>query len=443
MNLKIMRAILKSLENGDVRCHSQKSLRELRPPEWKLTLGWLRRSGLALYWWSRIKAGNNDGFIPRNIREDLDADLRENRARLSAMAGEFRLLILLLRGAEIPYAVLKGFALIPEYCPDPVFRNQYDFDFLVRPDSLGRLNEVLLDSGFIKKPKRIGDNQVVYFESTRQPQVPHNLDKVFSPDLYRPIEIHTCLWQASVEKIHFELPPDPLGGVVLKTWNDLSFFSLAPEEALVFQVIHLFRHILNNYCRLSHFFELTVFLHQHAEQKSFWTGFERVVQADPRLMEAAGVVFSLAANLFNLEVPGHAKPFTTDHLTSASAFWVHEYGLQSALQNFTNSKSSLYLHRLFVEKECDWKKIRRRRLFPIQKPGVVARASSRATMPNLGAHSRQLMHILRRSWFHGVAALKYVWGLPEWRRASRTGVGGINSKRADRAAMATGTMRGE
>jgi len=321
---------------------------------------------------------------------------------------------------EIPYAVLKGFALSPEYCPDAALRSQYDFDFLVRSDSLRRLNSILTEAGFIKKPQRPGRESAVYFFPQRRPTLPRNLDFVFSPDLYRPIEIHTCLWHPDNEKISFALPQDFLSRVIPKKFGDLSFFSLAAEDALVFQVLHTLHHILNNQCRLSHFLELAFFLNQGCGRDLIWPRFKEATKHDPRLQEAAGVVFSLAACLFNVAIPDEAVESTVARRTPASAFWVRQYGLNSALLNFTASKSSLYLHRLFVQNESDWKEIRQRRLFPVQMPAVVARSSSQDVTPRLAAHSRQVIHVLRRSWFHAAAAFNYAWGLPAWNRGVKS-----------------------
>src|SRR5207302_36063 len=103
----------------------------------------------------------------------------------------------------------------------------------------------------------------------------------------------------------------------------------------------------------------------------------------------------------------------------------------------------LYLHSLFVHSETEWQKIRQQRLFPIQKPATVARASSGDISARLAASSSQFAHMVRRSWFHGIAALKYVWGLPEWRRGSKTKVLDMNPKRAGKVTLAPGSTSGE
>ncbi len=322
-------------------------------------------------------------------------------------------------------------------------RSQYDFDFLIDAGSVSRIDEVLRQAGFIQKPRRSKWEPIEYFHSLRRSDVPKNLDRVFSPGLHRTVEIHTRLWESDSEMIHFTLPNDSLSQGVMKTWNGITFLSLAPEEALIFQVLHILRHILNNQCRLSHLFELAMFLNRHSGENPIWPVFQSVVQKDDRLTEASGIVFSLASGLFQATVPSEARVFTVDRLTRASTFWVHRYGIKSALSNFGASKSSLYLHSLFVDSESDWREIRQQRLFPVQKPSTVAHASSRDISSRLAAYARQQAHVVRRIRFHGVAALKYVWGLPEWRRASKSEVRGINSRLAGEVALAPGPTSGD
>jgi hypothetical protein len=443
MNLKVAQEIVGTLQMGKLPGDCRDHLARIRPGQWEGTLSWLRRSGLALYWWSRIRSGQAESAVPESIRGSLNADLKENRARLYAMAEEFQTLLKLIEAAGIPYVVLKGFTLTPEYCPDPALRSQYDFDFLIDAGSVSRIDEVLRQADFIQKPRRSSCDPMAYFHSLRRPAMPKNLDKIFSPGLHRTVEVHTCLWESDADKIRFTLPEDCLTRAVLKTWNGITFLSLAPEDALTHQVLHTFRHILNNQCRLSHLFELAMFLNQIAGGDPIWPAFQSLIRRDDGLMEASGIVFSLACGLFQPTVPGEARAFTVDTLTSASTFWVHRYGIKSALSNFGASKSSLYLHSLFVDSESDWRRIRQQRLFPIHKLATVARASSRDISSRSAAYARQRVHVVRRIWFHGVAALKYGWGLPEWRRVSKSEVRGMNTRHAGEVTLAPGATSGD
>ena len=443
MNLEAKKEILKTMRMGSTPCYSRERLSRIRKGQWEGTLSWLVRSGLALYWWSRIKSNGAESSVPENTRKLLEEDLRENRDRLTAMGEEFRALIKLIEDARMPYVVLKGFSLIPEYCPDAALRNQYDFDFLVDEGSIPTLDMALRQNGFIQKCRRSNSDPWAYFHSLRKPVIPTNLDRVFSPGLHRAVEIHTCLWEPNADKIRLTLPERSLDRAVLKTWNGIPFFSLAPEEVLVLQVLHIFRHILNNQCRLSHLFELAMFLNQRADGDPIWPAFQNVVLEDERLMEMAGIVFALASGLFKVSVPKRARAFSFDRLSAASEFWVQRYGMHSALSNFTSSKSSLYLHSLFVDSESDWLEIRRRRLFPVRRPATVARASSRDLTSRLTAWARQFAHMARRSWFHGAAVVKYVRGLPEWQQHSKSPVGRMDSNRAEIVVMEPESVSGE
>ena len=63
--------------------------------------------------------------------------------RSAAMVEELRSLTAMLRDADVDHLVLKGISLVPEYCPDPAIRTQYDHDLLIRAESTGRAEAVL------------------------------------------------------------------------------------------------------------------------------------------------------------------------------------------------------------------------------------------------------------------------------------------------------------
>jgi putative nucleotidyltransferase-like protein len=111
MNLKVTEEIVRAMRIGDMPCDCKERISRIRPGHWEGALSWLRRSGLALYWWSRIRSGQAESAVPETIRGRLDDDLQENRARLAAMAEEFRTLLRLIEDAGIPYVVLNGFVI--------------------------------------------------------------------------------------------------------------------------------------------------------------------------------------------------------------------------------------------------------------------------------------------------------------------------------------------
>src|SRR5262249_20833935 len=155
---------------------------------------------------------------------------------------------------------------------------------------------------------------------------------------------------------------------VRRRWNEIEYMGLGDEDALVFQVLHAFRHILRNWCRLSVFLEIAWSLNRRSSDSLFWTRFAYRINQLRWVPEATMVVFTLAKHLFGAPIPEEIKKQLTPARYPVLALWTERYGRRSALANFRNDKNTLFLHREFVEDSAAWAGIRRRRLFPIQRP---------------------------------------------------------------------------
>ncbi len=388
--------------------------------EWQRALVWLDVSGLALYFWQRLKELGAESAIPLQLQARLAKNLEDNRLRVAQMAEEFDQLNLHFGEAGVEYAALKGFALIPEYCPEASLRTQYDYDYVVRPQSLGRAEQVLRAAGYIRKTLR-EDHPVVYYRPTLP--LPSCAEGLYSAELQRTVELHLRLGYAEQEKICLGAPEDALDRAGWRTWEGRSFRGLTDEDALSFQVLHAFWHILHNWCRLSVFLEIAHFLERRSADSEFWRRFSERAYGFPRMKDAGGVVLSLAARLFGGRVPGALSPWATEPLPPPLTLWVERYGVFSALENFSGNKFSLFLHREFIQDSDAWRAIQRRRLLPLHWPHRVAQATSPQLRSRLKAGRKQGVHSLRRLAFHGAAVFRYFFELPRWNRVLRQKAG--------------------
>lgn len=394
---------------------SREYLRRFPAAQWRRSIGWFHASGLALYFWHWAKSHNAESVVPRDVQAVLENRLAMNRNRLEQMSEEFRSINRAFRESGIRHAVLKGFALVPDYCPDPALRNQYDFDFLIPAESMALADRWLQSAGLVPKEGSRCTHPVVYLDRSGRTQPPSDIGSAYSPLTHRSVEIHTRLWEADAEKIAFELPANPLARLWERNWNGIEFYSLSPEDALVFQVLHAFRHILNNKCRLSIFLEIARFIDSHSADNAFWRKFAGLVAGRMRLSEAAAVVFSMAVSLFGPGRPPELDALLARFLRPAMALWVKRYGIPLSLQNFSRSKESLHLHRLFIENPRMWPAVKRRKLYPAQLPAMPHGSGA----GGMRARYRQAIHIARRACFHSSSALRYWWGLPGWSYAVR------------------------
>ena len=395
-------------------------LHRFRPDEWLDCLPWLRRSGLELLFWDHLQSSGHEQALPPRVRTCIERDASHNRQRLAAMEAEFLSLILLFHNLHLPHAVLKGFALVPDYCSSPELRNQYDFDFLIRADDLPSVGGALRDAGFVPKGGNVANQPTIYHHAHRKPRLPATLDGIFSQDLHRPLELHTRLWDSRAESIGLQWSGDPLHRSRPQTLGGVCFPALAPEDALLFQVLHTFHHLLNNWCRLSLFHEIAVFLKRRSKDEPFWQAFRNLVQGQDRLCKCTGVIFLLAVRLFGARIPDAAKLLSIEALTPAMALWVERYGVRSAIQNFSEDKFSLFLHRMFISDGATWAEVRTRRLFPLHRPHMTVSLEGTRGWRRWAALGKQAAHSCRRLFFHIKAGICYLLEIPFWSMRTRT-----------------------
>jgi hypothetical protein len=182
----------------------------------------------------------------------------------------------------------------------------------------------------------------------------------------------------------------------------------------LFQVLHAFKHILRNWCRLSVFLEVAWFLNRRSSDSAFWSGFAARIETVRWAREATYLVFTLAEQLFGGVIPGRLRDALRSPLTPPLDLWIERYGRQSAVSNFNNDKCSLFLHREFVDDPSEWAAIRRRRLFPLQRPHRPPAVVFQRGFSAIGRIWMEKSHAFRRFKFHGSAGLRYLIEYPRW-----------------------------
>ena len=397
--------------------------RSFNEREWALVLTWLDLGGLALYFHHHLKKTDSLIALPDEVQAKLERRSADNRLRAADATEEIRGLSEAFMDAGVRYAVLKGIALLPDYCPDPVFRTQYDHDVLVDLKSLERAEQVLQRAGYRRK-NSTEETSVVYYRSEPEVRFSENFEGFYSPMLGRSIELHLTLWERTEEKIEVNLPGDFLDRSTLRRWHGFEYLALCDEDCLLFQILHAFRHILRNWCRLSIFLEIAYFLNQRSSDSAFWERFADRISNLRWAPEASLVVFSLARHLFGASIPPHIQDRLTTRLSPTLNLWIEMYGRRSALSNFHDDKCSLFLHREFVDDPSAWMMIRRRRLFPLRRPHRPPPIVFQRGFSYPGKLWMEGVHALRRLRFHAVAGLGYVCEYPRWillRRARLAG----------------------
>lgn len=387
---------------------------EFNEKEWEQALAWLDLSGLAIYFLQRMRSTNSLGFLPDRVRSELEKRGTNNHLRSTEILQEFRTIIDGFEESHVKYAVLKGVSLLPDYCPELEVRTQYDHDILVAPESLQAARNALERFGFRCKSDENEESAVVYRKTDPEIRFSQNSEALYSPRLGRSIELHRTLWEENEERIHVRLADDFLDRRQLRDWEGISFSALCDEDCLLFQVLHAFKHILRNWCRLSIFLEVAYFINTRSNDLTLWRRFASRIESVRWAPEATMIVFTLAEQLFGAAIPTQLQSSLKSPLSPALNLWVERYGKYSAVSNFHGDKCSLFLHREFVESPSEWAMIRRRRLFPIHRPHRPPAVVFQRGFSAIGRIWMEKAHALRRLLFHSLAGVRYVLEYPRW-----------------------------
>jgi hypothetical protein len=382
--------------------------------EWDRALAWLDLSGLAIYFHERIRSVNGLHALPEHVREQLEKRRADNRLRNEAIVHEFKTLIGAFEQAGVKYAVLKGISLLPDYCPEMEFRTQYDHDVFVAPESLNAARRVLESAGFDARIEENGESPLIYRRAESEIRFSQKSDALYSPRLGRSIDLHQTLWEEGEERIHVSLSDDFLERGQLRCWEGISFRALCDEDSLLFQILHAFKHILRNWCRLAVFLEIAWFVNRRSADSAFWQSFASRIENVRWAREATFIVFTLSEQLFGAVIPALLRDSLSSPLTPALHLWIERYGQHSAVSNFHDDKCSLFLHREFIDDPSDWAMIRRRRLFPLHRPHRPPAVVFQRSFSELGRIWMEKAHAVRRLRFHGLAGLRYALEYPRW-----------------------------
>lgn len=419
MKQELARAIVRCLGLPSEFDASVADLRSFNHQEWMATLPWLHESGLALYFLQRLEELKATDKIPAEIHSRLHRNAADNRERLNAMAEEFSALNECFERGGVRFAVLKGFSMVPDYCPDASLRTQADFDYLVASECVEQADRALRGASYIRKGRGEGQHSV-YFHSRRPLRLPSGEDDLYSARLPRRVELHTFLWEPGPTSIR----PLPLATALrrlkMRRWQDIEFPALADEDALLFHLLHALRHIFENWCRLSILLEVACLLRNRSCDEAFWRRFRDAAESGPGVPQIAGVVISLASNLFANRLPPGLGDWIDSWLSPPMRVWLERYGLESALTDFMGNKFNLFLLRQFVTDDHAWRKVELNRLFPRHLPNRAAEAENSRLKTQLSALGKQAIHSFRRLKFHAVTAVHYRLELPRWRRMVRS-----------------------
>jgi hypothetical protein len=397
-------------------------LQSFTEKEWRRTLPWLDHSGLTLYLLRRINSLKATDVLPPSILKRFGGNLAHNQCRLDHIANQFATINERFYRAGVNFAVIKGFSLVPEFCPDPSLRTTSDVDYLVDKQSLPWARRALEEAGYCVE--RVTDLEVQFrLPSSRRPT---RSDDPYSLETEALVELHLGFWDQKSTGVVLAEPAFRLDETVNHEWQGRRFPVLRKEDAFILQVIHVFRHVLDGWVKLCWLLEIGYFLSLQSSDDTFWDRVDLRMHEVPLLMEFGAIVVGLAGTLFAAAMPPRVVRWAQS-LSAAARLWVDRYGRTLVMENhpldsfgsFPCTKFCIFLQWEFLPDRLVHREVTWRRLFPWKSTPRVVSLDDKTAVGVLEAIRLQSQYVIRKLIFHIGSDLRFLWELPRWREANR------------------------
>jgi len=382
----------------------------------KKLLLWLDQSGLALYFFHRLQREKALDLLSQDLRQALQQRTQQNRLRMHRMLSEFSNLNRSFSNHGVRYSAMKGFTLVPEYCPDPSLRHQTDFDFLIAPECAKDAARALVSCGY--ELQESGDSGGMTF-GTPLLHIPSRYDNIYDVPRHRQVDLHTVLWHEA-HCVSIGAPIDCLDRLQPKSMLGVPFPALARDDMFLLQVFHAFQHLLASWIRLSWLFELDYFLGTHEQDAAFWHSVLDRASGDVKLRRALGLILRLTNQIFPRRLPPILEEWCLAPLPRRAETWVRQFGVMWAISDLPGKKLTLFVHRDFVSDPNLWRKYLKSRIFPTHLQSSLGSGIHLSLKVSVKARVSRCVYALGRIIFHVREMASLAMGTIRWRRALRS-----------------------
>jgi Uncharacterised nucleotidyltransferase len=359
-------------------------------------LRWLDESGLALYLLHQLQQHQALDTVPAAFRQALERRLASNRERTLDMLGEFRRLVQAFDERGVRFCALKGFSLMPDFCPSPHLRHQTDFDFLVAPEWMENAKQTMKSCGYAQQ--EIRNHGEVTFGTPLQ-HVPSPDDDIYGRPRHREVDLLASLRQQE-HGVSIDARTDCLNRAQEATMHQIRFPVLALDDRFTLQVFHAFKHLLGSWVRLSWLLEIGHFMDVHQNDEDLWRSVAARAGQSPTTRNAFGLILSLTQGLFPRPIPHGLQEWCVRPLPDRLAIWVNVLGPRWAVSGLDGGKLTLLVHREFLDDPRGWNSYVASRIFPFGRNSSIGRVSTTAPGTRIKAQASQWLHSMRRAMFH-------------------------------------------
>ena len=396
---------------------SAPAIGKLTSRQWERVQLWLDDAGLAFYFLQKLKETQSTAAVPPSVLSRLERNLASNQTRVDGMSSRFTEINKRFDNAGVRYLAVKGFSLVPEFCPNAFLRHQSDFDYLVADESLPPAQQVLIDAGYNPLDSHVG-TEFIYVTPTGRAS---RGDGQYSPHTPHAVELHTDIWS---NEMH-DLQPIPrlffADQATMRHWNGFPFPAQTDADAFVLQVLHACHHLFTQWIRVSALFEIAYFLNRRGSDTGLWGEVEERVGLNATVREFVVIVAELASRLFVVALPPLIQDWGA-RMRRQSQVWIEHYGRKWALSElptyefslFPKSKLILLLQEQYRTTSLGVEPRSKHSSPPSHRSRIIS-ALRRKPWLLLSAEWRHRNMLARRSVFYLLARARYVCEIPRWR----------------------------
>ena len=386
------------------------------PRDWSRVQRWMQDAGLVFFFLKRLMDTNMTQLVPAPVLSRLQCNFASNKMRTADLSRRFDSINRSFDHAGVRYAVLKGFSLVPEFCPSAALRHQADLDYLIDLNALPVAQRALIHAGYAPQ-QSVSAKEFIFVSPGAKAS---RDDSQYSAQAGHAVELHTDVWDNEMHRV--PRIPQLLGAdqATRRHWNDCAFPALSDADAFLLQVLHACHHLFTQWIRMSSLFEIGYFLNRRVSDTALWSVVQERVQDNPIIREFIVIVAELVARLFAPQIPPliqdwaeKVRPATRVWLETYARSWafcelpVHEFSL------FPRSKFVLFLQQQFSERSSGDR----------GKPdhsshGELSLGTKSLWLPRTDWWKRK--RLLRRGIYYALAQTRYVCEIPRWRRLTRT-----------------------
>jgi hypothetical protein len=384
-------------------------LARFREREWTRSYRWLDENGIALYLADRLKQVDRFRNLPPAVQGRLAQNLRDSRLRAQQLFEEFSRVVRAFSDTGARFIVHKGFALVPEYCPDATLRTQVDMDFQIGGEGKRLFSDVLASLGY--RQVRVLDGELTF--DTRPDHTPSIAD-IYKPRSSFRVELH---FDGS-DINHIKAMP-AAKSIENKTLSGLTFPVLNKAETFLHQAAHITQHFRCGWVRLSMLYEFRHFLQTNADDVEFWNAIRHDWQCEPVRNNLA---YALALVECSFGRDGRTKQeIGMAGLPPNAKLWMNNCGRKYLVARYPGSKLQLLLGANGLAEN--------RSVLPGCRPGFRRFVPWRSAIDKIaavfraaadnGAPSRELAWVRYLLMHHLRTNTQYVVHKIAWRRALR------------------------